>query len=399
MALEVVRPETRVDIVVVEVLELRFAAGDPVRAASGVVGFGDGWLVAQDDAVHAAWWRPGLGTVEPVRVLPARGGHETFEEAAGTKRLKPDLEAACPVPTGGGETVLMLGSGSLPPRTVGVLLGPGPEGRPVSRHADLGPLYERVRDALELEEGDLNLEGACVIGQRLRWFQRGHGRTDVPSASVDLDLDGLLAVLDGDVHPGDVGITEVHRYELGDAGALPLAITDAVALPDGRICVSATAEDTPDAVRDGPIVGSALALLGDRGDVRDVAPLPAELAGWKIEGLAAAETDASGTTLLAVADQDDPSAASRAVWLRLHGERRVDAAPRPLESGHGERSALAPGERVARVRQHGPPPRRGRRPDRRRIHQRLRGAPHAGSGPGDAAALRHLRRRSGRGAR
>lgn len=308
------------EIEVVEVLELRFGSGAPVRAASGVAAFGAGWLVAQDDAVHAAWWRPDLDTVEPVRVLPARHGHETFAETAGTKRLKPDLEAACPVPTGNGDSVLLLGSGSLPPRTVGVLVRIGADGRPTSRHADLGPLYERVRRALDIGESDLNLEGACVVEGDLRWFQRGHGRSGVPSASVDLDLEALVATLEGHADPADVGITDGRRYELGGADGLPLAITDAITLPDGRVCVSATAEDAPDPVEDGPIVGSALALLGASGRVEAVAPLPDRLAGWKIEGLAASETDPSGTTLLAVADQDDPDAASRAAWLRIRSQ-------------------------------------------------------------------------------
>jgi hypothetical protein len=33
---------------------LWFGPGDPVRAASAVSPFGDGWLIAQDDANHAA---------------------------------------------------------------------------------------------------------------------------------------------------------------------------------------------------------------------------------------------------------------------------------------------------------------------------------------------------------
>jgi hypothetical protein len=36
---------------------LRFDDGSPVRAASVIAPFGSGWLVAQDDATHAAWWR------------------------------------------------------------------------------------------------------------------------------------------------------------------------------------------------------------------------------------------------------------------------------------------------------------------------------------------------------
>ena len=40
-------------------------------------------------------------------------------------------------------------------------------------------------------------------------------------------------------------------------------MTDAVALPDGRVLVSAAAEDTPDPVDDGPVVAAALALLDE----------------------------------------------------------------------------------------------------------------------------------------
>ena len=89
---------------------LRFADGTPVRAASAIAPYGDGWLIGQDDATHACWWRDGVGT--PVRVLPAVDGHEVFSEATGTKELKPDLEAAVAVDGG----VLMLGSGSTPAR-------------------------------------------------------------------------------------------------------------------------------------------------------------------------------------------------------------------------------------------------------------------------------------------
>lgn len=302
---------------VVETLELRFDTGEPVRAASGVAELAGGWLIAQDDAVHAAWWRSGPGTVEPVRVLPARAGHETFAEAEGTKHLKPDLEAACRVPAGRDDGVLMLGSGSLPPRTIGVLVSGGPDGRPTSRHADLAPLYERVRQVMELGEDDLNLEGACVVGDRLRWFQRGLGHAGVPSASVDLDLAALLAIFGTDEDPRDIAITNLRRYDLGDVRGVALAVTDAVSLPDGRVCVSATAEDTPDPVRDGPVVGSALALLGTDGEVEAVVPVPDEMAGWKIEGLATGDVGPSGATLLAVADQDDPEAASRAARLRI----------------------------------------------------------------------------------
>lgn len=307
---------------------LRFGDDDPVRAASGIAPLEDGWLVAQDDAVDAAWWRPRVDAVERVRVLPPRDDHVVFSDAAGTKHLKPDLEAACPVVVGGRPGVLLLGSGSLPARTSAVLVRASVAGLEVTS-TDLTGLYERVRVAVGLRPADLNLEGACVVGDRLRWFQRGHGRTGVPSASVDVDLAGLLAALLDGGDPAAIPLTGTRAYDLGGLGGLPLAITDAVALPDGRVLASATAEDTPDAVADGPVAGSVLALLGEDRHPPVVGRLPDELRGHKVEGLALVGQDATAVRVVAVVDQDDPAQPSPAAHLTVHVDARGTTARGP----------------------------------------------------------------------
>jgi hypothetical protein len=294
------------------VTPLWFAPGDPVRAASGIAPLGTGWLVVQDDANHAAWWSP--PETARIRVFPRVDGPDTFGDEDGTKHLKPDLEAACPVDVADREGVLVLGSGSLPARTRAALVTCGAHG-PAVQVADLGPLHAAVALALPLAGGTLNLEGACVVGDRLRWFQRGHGATGVPSASVDLDLGAVLTVFVDGGDPAAIVPGDVHRYDLGDVDGAPLTITDAVTLPDGLLAASATAEDTPNAIDDGPVAGSAIALL-DGTDVVAVAPVHAS-AVWKLEGLAFVDADAHGATLLAVVDQDDHRTASPAVELRL----------------------------------------------------------------------------------
>ncbi|MFA9445800.1 hypothetical protein [Egicoccus sp. AB-alg6-2] len=295
---------------------LWFGPHDPVRAASGVAAFGDGWLVAQDDANHAAWWRPTRGTIERIRLFPSRDGRDLFDEESGTKRWKPDLETACDVATDAGRAVLLLGSGSLAPRMRAALVRPIDVGVDVQT-ADLTPLYARVRDVLELREADLNLEGACVVGDRLRWFQRGHGRTGVDSASVDVSLPALLAAVEGRLDPGQVEVGARRRYTLGTMAGITLAITDAVALHDGRICVSVTAEDTVDAVADGPVTGSALALVGDEDEPPVVLRLPPAAARAKVEGITVVGAGPGGVRLLAVVDDDDPASASRAFQLKV----------------------------------------------------------------------------------
>ena len=277
--------------------ELWFAPGEPVRAASAIAAFGDGWLVAQDDATHAAWLRP--GGVTAVRVSPAVEGHETFSSAAGTKPLKPDFEAAVAVDGG----VLLLGSGSTARRMRATLVtGPGS-----FTTTDLTPVYHRIAAALGLPVDRLNLEGAARIGDRLRWFQRGNSAAGVPSAAVEVNLSALLGA-----EPAEVG--PPRRYDLGTVGGVALAVTDAVAVPGGRMLVSAAAEDTPNAVDDGPVVGAAIALLDDE-RVLGVAAVPG--GPYKIEGLAVRGAEPAGATLIAVVDADDPLAPSGRLDLRV----------------------------------------------------------------------------------
>jgi hypothetical protein len=302
----------RVDVESVSALS--FGDGSPVRAASAIAPLGDGWLVVQDDATHAAWWR--AGEVTAVRVVRPVDGLEVFSAAAGTKHLKPDFEAACPVPVDGADGVLLLGSGSAAARTRASLVTVDAFGTAFTV-VDLAPVYRDVADALRLRDGQLNLEGACVLGDRLRWFQRGNLAAGVPTAAVDVDLVALVAAVTGADAGGRVAIGDVRRYDLGTVGGVALAVTDAVALDGGRVLVSAAAEDTPNAVDDGPVVGSALALLDDDGVLASVA-MPGAAAGpYKVEGLAIREATADGLRLLAVTDADDPAAPSELLTLRL----------------------------------------------------------------------------------
>ena len=101
---------------------LRFTDGTPVRAASGIARFGAGWLILQDDATHGCLWADGSGRA--LRLLPPVEGLDSFEEASGTKALKPDLEAVVGLPSG---QTLALGSGSTEARMRSVLVSPGGE--------------------------------------------------------------------------------------------------------------------------------------------------------------------------------------------------------------------------------------------------------------------------------
>ncbi|SDF17958.1 hypothetical protein SAMN05660662_1214 [Blastococcus aurantiacus] len=293
---------------------LHFDDGAPVTAASAIAPLGDGWLIAQDDATLAAWRRS--GSVTPVRLLPPVDGLDRFSEAAGTKRLKPDLEVACPAVVDGEPAVLLLGSGSSPRRMRGVLVRLV-DGEPVATAANLAPLYEHAAALLDVPVDQLNLEGAARHEDRVRWFQRGNLHAGIASASVELSLEALVAAVLGRAAAAEVRVGRPLRYDLGEIEGVGLAVTDAVALPDGRMLLSAAAEDTPNAVDDGPVVAIALALVDD-GTVVAVEPLP-EIDGHvhKVEGLALRAVEGGTVHLLAVVDDDDPETPSAELDLRV----------------------------------------------------------------------------------
>lgn len=310
-------PVTRLVCEVVDARALRFDDGAPVRAASAVARLGDRWIVAQDDATHAAEIRAD-GRVVPLRLLDPVRGLDTFSESTGTKHLKPDLEAACEVTTADGQpAVLLLGSGSLPARMRGVVVE---ESGARVRSAGLAPLYARVATALGIDPADLNLEGVTPVEGGLRWFQRGVPARGVASASIDVDTDGLLAALTGTGEAAHVMLGSPRTYEVGAVDGHPLAVTDAVTLHDGTVLASAAAEDTPNAVDDGPVLGSVLALLDDDGGsdgavtaaISDPSGHPV-----KVEGLAVVEDSGDLATVLAVVDSDDPAAPSLALTVRV----------------------------------------------------------------------------------
>ena len=297
------------------VRELHFSDGHPVRGASAIVPFGDGWLIAQDDSTHACWWRE--DSTHRVRAHPSIAGLDLFDSAGGTKHLKPDIEAACRI--GGLEAphaVLLLGSGSRPARMRAALVTLDGE-EPTSHTAELTDLYTAVARALEVPLEILNLEGVCIVEGTLRWFQRGLPSTGWSTGSVDLDLISVLAAVRDGADPGAVPVGKVRRYDLGNVAGVGLAVTEAATLDGQRVLVSAAAEDAPNPYDDGPVVGSALALLEDE-QVLDLGVIPTvDGLVQKVEGLAVLDWAEDGGHVIATVDQDDHTRPSLALDLHV----------------------------------------------------------------------------------
>ncbi len=292
---------------------LTYAAGaDPasdrpahVRAASAVRAFAGGHWIAQDDANFLAI-RGADGAVTALALPAAADGRRLFSERDGNKKLKMDLEAAALLPDG---RLCAFGSGSRKARTRIVVIDARPPAGPTTRMFEASALYEALAACPAFAGAELNLEGAVVVGSKLRLFNRGNGNDEAKGqvatdASVDIDIAAFQAYLDG------VGkrppLRAVVRYQLGTLGGVRLTFTDVAALPDGRIAFLAAAEASPDAYHDGAVQGCRLGLIdGASVQTFDVRGDDGAVCAIKLEGLELAAATATSLRFWVVADVDD----------------------------------------------------------------------------------------------
>lgn len=282
------RVDARIEAVLGDISPLHYAdAGSVaddrpahVRAASAVRQWGARLVIVQDDvnvlALHAA------GTGTGALLLPAgAGGRRVFGDDLGNKHAKMDLEACVTLPDG---RLVALGSGSTAARERLVVVDATGDVRTV----DGSDCYARLRAEAAFAGSELNIEGALVVGDVLRLFQRGNGAPSATRAPVnatgDLPMEAFLRWLD---HGGPAAaLIRVRRYDLGRIGAARLGFTDATRMADGRVAFLACAEDSPDAVRDGAVLGCRFGLI-DGDDVRmaDITDAAGHPCGLKLEGI------------------------------------------------------------------------------------------------------------------
>lgn len=278
-----------------------------LSAASGLVCANGRAYVIADDEHHLAVFRDRESPGQLHRIFPA----DLPSPKQARKRLKPDLETLLLLPSSGSTAnaaLIALGSGSRLNRNTGVVIPLSAEGEPSERvlRFDLSPVYEPLREAL----GEINIEGAMVIGDALLLLNRGvAGRSD--NAVARYALRDLLRVIEGDrseLKPGSI-----RHYKLGSIDAVTLAFTDGAALPGGGWVFTAVAENTADSYADGHCSGSAVGVVDASGDlvaIHRLAPMA------KVEGIAV-RVDDTGMTVCMVTDTDDPAQSSSLLLARL----------------------------------------------------------------------------------
>lgn len=271
-----------------------------VRAGSALVSSADRLLVAQDDAFLLFW----LHDLDRDAPAPPRLQGMPLRSVAGplAKADKPDFEAATDLPDG---RVVIIGSGSAATRNFVVVMDPD---RATYAIRDASRIYALVGEALGHE---LNIEALLWTGDAFRLFHRGNSGPG--NATVDL-------LVDPD-DPRDVQIRAVTAWDIGQVpgqdGPVSLTFTDADLGQSGRQWFVAAAEDTPNAIDDGPVVGSSVGFLeGGSGRWTLLHNTDRTLSTRKAEGLVI-DPDAKGGWL--VTDPDDEQLCAELCRVELRG--------------------------------------------------------------------------------
>jgi hypothetical protein len=294
-----------------------------VRSASALVPWGGALVVVQDDALFLALADPRTGRCRPVTLPAGEGGARQFDDVRGNKRHKPDLEAATAVPDGAGGTVLVaFGSGSTPTREAVLLArGLGTPGAEV-RLAAVPALHAALRAAEGFSGSALNVEGAAYRGGRVVLVNRGNGAPTGGREPVDafctVPWEALRLHLEDPARAPAPAPEAVLPCVLPAVGGCRLTLTDAAWI-GRRLLFTAAAEDSPNAVDDGPVTGSAVGWLPAEGEAGGVALL-CEADGApalrKVEGIAAGPRP---RTLYLCTDPDAPDAPSELLEVELTG--------------------------------------------------------------------------------
>ncbi|HEX8505337.1 MAG TPA: hypothetical protein VF630_08215 [Hymenobacter sp.] len=267
-------------------------------SASGIEVIGPVAYVISDDApfiylLDAAT----MASLAQVRLF------ETTEFGTGRipKSAKPDLEAltALTWPTGQAG-VLALGSGSTPARESGWFL-PVSGGEPL--RVALGPLYALLRALLPAGAG-FNIEAAASTATELLLFQRTVGQAN-GALLFRLPLAASLRFLAAGGPPP--AVPRPQAFPLPQLDGHPAGFSGA-SFVEGRLFVTASVEDTADAVLDGAVLGSFIGVVNPDSHVATFARLQ-----WadgrdyrgKVEGLAVRRALGPGRWELVLVTDDD----------------------------------------------------------------------------------------------
>jgi hypothetical protein len=281
--------------------------------------------VVQDDAPFIALVdvdrRDGGGVTAiavPMEAPPGGAFEDGVLDPKVTKRHKLDLESVVSFSHEGRPALLAFGSGSgaTARREHVVLCTFNGRGEGCVEVFAAAAFYKKLART-DFCGDERNIEGAVVVGDRLRLFQRGNGAGDARDAVGEVSLQALVAHLRDPLLHAAPSLTKVQSLHLGEVDGTRLTITDATLHPDGRTLFLAAAEASPNTWDDGVVKGTALGVLGADGSTR-CTPLLDEKGRPlvdKVEGIVVDPRDPRRAFV--VVDKDDPTVPAELLVVAL----------------------------------------------------------------------------------
>lgn len=177
---------------------------------------------------------------------------DSLENNVIPKKRKHDFEAMTAMVWEGDSALFIFGSGSKSPdRNNGKLIQLGSKLK--ETNFDLTELYGWIREEAKLEEEDLNIEAAAVLGKKLYLFNRGKNKLLV------MDQKDFIRYLKGEkqqlkIKSFTIDLPNIEGTESGFSGATADELHN-------RLIFTASVENTSNWIDDGAVLGSFIGMI------------------------------------------------------------------------------------------------------------------------------------------
>lgn len=268
---------------------------DSIPSASGIAIENDTMWIVGDDATSV--YRLNLTSFEQQQI-PLKGFPS--EQYRLPKPIKHDLECANLISYNNKQYLLAFGSGTLEPYRDSVLL------MNINDTADqqfisVQPFYKELQRLTGTDSTQWNVEGSTLAGDSLIISNRGS------NLLISFHADSLMHYL---LFAGvPVPAIDFHKANLPQIEGKEARLSGLCTLDDTHLLFSASVEDTPDWVKDGPILGSFIGIYSLKEKKVVASHLLRDKQGAvaieKLESIDIVSKQGGTITCIAVADNDN----------------------------------------------------------------------------------------------
>lgn len=266
-----------------------------IPSASGLVIVNDTAWIVGDDATSV--YRLNLTSFEQQKI-PLKGF--PVDQYRLPKPIKHDLECANLISYNNKQYLLAFGSGTLEPYRDSVLL------LNINDTADqqlisVQPFYKELQRLTGTDSTQWNIEGSTTVGDSLIICNRGS------NLLISFHTDSLMHYLLFAGTP--IPAIDFHKAYLPQIEGKEATLSGICTLNDTHLLFSASVEDTPDWVKDGPILGSFIGVYSLKEKKVIASHLlknkQGAIAKEKLESIDIVSKQGTTITCIAVADNDN----------------------------------------------------------------------------------------------